>query len=163
MGDRIVVMKDGVINQVDTPMNLYNKPINKFVAGFIGSPAMNFISTILTNDNKLTSKSSKLIIDLNSHLQELLNKNTNKDFTIGIRPENIQLEKSFDNSIEVETKLDVIEPMGNETFIHFSIDDAQFIARVNPAKDLQLIEKIKLFIDANSIYIFDPGSGNVII
>ncbi|MBK7230018.1 MAG: sn-glycerol-3-phosphate ABC transporter ATP-binding protein UgpC [Ignavibacteriales bacterium] len=163
MGDRIVVMKDGVINQVDAPMNLYNKPINKFVAGFIGSPAMNFIDLIIKSENKLTSKNGAINFDLSIKNKETLKNYINKSVSLGIRPEDIQLENIFNNSISIEANVDVIEPMGNETFIHFVADESQFIARVKPTKDLKLFEKTQLFIDADKLYLFDPHTGDNIV
>ena len=163
MGDRIVVMKDGVINQVDAPMNLYNKPINKFVAGFIGSPAMNFIDLIIKSENKLTSKTGAINFDLSIKNKETLKNYINKSVSLGIRPEDIQLENIFNNSISIEANVDVIEPMGNETFIHFVADESQFIARVKPTKDLKLFEKTQLFIDADNLYLFDPHTGDNIV
>jgi multiple sugar transport system ATP-binding protein len=162
MGDRIVVMKDGIINQVDTPMNLYNKPTNKFVAGFIGSPAMNFIEVVIKSGNKLTSKNGAVNFELTKN-KETLKNYINKSVSLGIRPEDIQLENIFNNSIYIDANIDVIEPMGNETFIHFVVDETQFIARIKPTKDLKLFEKTQLFIDANKLYLFDPQSGDNIV
>jgi len=159
MGDRIVIMKDGVINQVDTPMNLYNKPVNQFVAGFIGSPAMNFIDGSVLSENTITSKDGKLkfnlTIEQTNHLKDYLN----KEVTLGIRPEDIRLENDSKNSILLEVLIDVTEPMGNESFIYFEIEQNPFIARVKPIKDLKSNERINLYIDPASIYLFDKTSG----
>jgi multiple sugar transport system ATP-binding protein len=163
MGDRIVVMKDGVINQVDTPMNLYNKPTNKFVAGFIGSPAMNFIDVSVLSENTITSKDGKLKFNLPVEQRNHLKDHLDKEIIIGIRPEDIRLENDSKNSIELEVLVDVIEPMGNETFIYFEIEKNPFIARVKPLKDLRFGEKIKLYIEPTSIYLFDKTSGKNIL
>ena len=120
MGDRIVVMKDGVINQVDTPMNLYNKPTNNFVAGFIGSPAMNFIDMNVISDNTITSKDGKLKFNLTFEQRNHLKDYLDKEIIIGIRPEDIQLEKNINNVIEIDVATDLVEPMGNESFIYFT-------------------------------------------
>jgi multiple sugar transport system ATP-binding protein len=159
MGDRIVVMKDGIINQVDTPMNLYNKPTNNFVAGFIGSPAMNFIEVNLISEDTIGSKDGKLKFNLTLEQKNNLKDYLIKEIIIGIRPEDIRLENDLKNSFELEVLIDVIEPMGNETFIYFEIEKNPFIARVKPLKDLRFGEKINLYIDPMNIYFFDKKLG----
>ncbi|MDP2364064.1 MAG: ABC transporter ATP-binding protein, partial [Ignavibacteria bacterium] len=159
MGDRIVVMKDGIINQVDTPMNLYNKPVNQFVAGFIGSPAMNFIDSSVLGENEVCSKDGKLKFSLTVKQKNHLKDYLNKEIIIGIRPENIRLENELKNSIELDVLIDVIEPMGNETFIYFEVEKNPCIARVKPSKELKVGEIIKLYIDPKSVYVFDKKLG----
>ena len=165
MGDRIVIMKDGFINQVDTPLNLYNKPVNQFVAGFIGSPSMNFLSgTISEKDGlKFTSNNSEFKFYLSSERQNYLKKYFGQEIIIGIRPEDISIEKMAGESIGIESVLDVIEPMGNETFIYFEIEKVQFIARVKPLHDLKIGGKIKLYVDPVTIFLFQRDSGKNII
>jgi len=162
MGDRIVIMKDGIVNQVDSPLNLYNKPVNQFVAGFIGSPAMNFLSgTILEKTEMMfISNNSELKFNLSSEQKNYLKNFTGKEIIIGIRPENISLEAAVSKSIELNSTLDVIEPMGNETFIYFEIEKTQFIARVKPLYDLKVGGKIKLYINPEKIYLFDKQTGS---
>lgn len=164
MGDRIVIMKDGIINQVDTPLNLYNKPVNQFVAGFIGSPAMNFLSGMISEKSDLTftSDKSELKFNLSSEQKDDLKDYVGQEIIIGIRPEDISLEKSSENSIELESELDVIEPMGNETFIYFEIENIQFIARVKPIIDLKAGKQIKIHIDIEKVYFFHKSNGNII-
>jgi multiple sugar transport system ATP-binding protein len=159
MGDRIVIMKDGIINQVDTPMNLYNKPVNQFVAGFIGSPAMNFIDVHLKSENEISSKDGKIKFSLTVEQKNDLREYLSKEIILGLRPEDIRLENDSKNSIELEVLIDVTEPMGNETFIYFEIEKNPFIARIKPIKDLKTNERIKLHIDPTSIYLFDKTTG----
>ena len=83
----------------------------------------------------------------------------NKEVTLGIRPEDIRLENDSKNSILLEVLIDVTEPMGNESFIYFEIEQNPFIARVKPIKDLKSNERINLYIDPASIYLFDKTSG----
>ena len=163
MGDRIVIMKDGIINQVDTPMNLYNKPVNQFVAGFIGSPAMNFIDVTVNNANKLDSKNGQLNFSLSAEQINQLKDYLDKEIILGIRPEDILLEKNSSNSMELEILIDVTEPMGNETFIYFEVEKIQFIARVKPSKELKRDKKVKLYIDSSRVYFFDKQSGKNIL
>jgi multiple sugar transport system ATP-binding protein len=164
MGDKIVIMKDGIINQIDTPLNLYNKPTNKFVAGFIGSPSMNFIEGKLSNNGKLHFASSRgsFGFDIKLDLNESLTKYVNHEMIIGIRPESILLEASNHKSVPVDVKIDIVEPMGNETFIYFQLDEVQFISRVRSSENLMHGEVIKMFFDPGEIYFFDIQTGNVI-
>jgi len=138
MGDRIVIMKDGFINQVDKPLNLYNKPVNKFVAGFIGSPAMNFIEGKISDKAGLKFESTNKDLELNllpEQSKRLINYNQKKVW-IGIRPEDIHdiLDESLKTSYqEFEVLIEVVEPMGNEAYLYFNLDGTQFISRV-PAR-----------------------------
>ena len=164
MGDRIVVMKDGIVNQYDKPLDLYNKPINKFVAGFIGSPAMNFLNGVISDTAELIfetlNSQFKFIIPL--AIESTIKNYIGKKITIGVRPEDISLENKFDKSVKIESTLEVVEPMGNETFVYFEIDSIQFIARVKPIFDLKAGDKIKLFIDPNKVYFFEFDTNRVI-
>jgi multiple sugar transport system ATP-binding protein len=165
MGDRIVVMKDGIINQVDTPMNLYNKPVNQFVAGFIGSPAMNFIEGKISGTEApvFTSKDKGISFNLMHDQIESVRKFLEIEMVLGIRPENIQLEFNASNSIEIDAQIEVIEPMGNETFIYFDVGKIQFIARVEPSEELKKTGTIKLYFDSAKVYYFEKKSGKNIV
>jgi multiple sugar transport system ATP-binding protein len=165
MGDRMVVMKDGLINQVDTPMNLYNNPINKFVAGFIGSPAMNFIEGILSKEEELKfiSKKNHLSFSVNQETSSRLGEVKQKEVVIGIRPENFSLEKKSPNISGIIVTLQVIEPMGNETFIHFNIDGNESIARIIPIENLKVGESINLYFDSNSVCYFNKDTEGILV
>jgi multiple sugar transport system ATP-binding protein len=169
MGDRIVIMKDGDIHQIDTPLHLYNHPVNKFVAGFIGSPSMNFIDGKLISESGLffvdNSNSIKLKI-LSKHEGELA-KYLNKDLTIGIRPEDIHAQYENKNDLwdEISVKLDVIEPMGNEIFLYFNISSSNIIARIPTFKEEepQTGEKLTLYVDTSRMHFFDKDSERSIL
>lgn len=168
MGDRIVVMKDGVVQQVDKPMNLYNFPINKFVAGFIGSPAMNFIEGKITDGGglKFESLNQKLIISLTEEQTKLLKSNVQKKIWLGIRPEDIYdfSDESLKTSYhEFEINLELVEPMGNEAHLFFNIDNVQFISRI-PARDIPRTgTSRKLKISLEKLHFFDYESEKKII
>jgi len=132
MGDRIVVMKDGNVMQIDTPLNLYNHPKNKFVAGFIGSPAMNFIDgTILKNGGyAFKEKGTMLSVDIPKSFHKSIAPYTGREVWLGIRPEHISPDKSRSSRISAE--IEVVEPMGNEIFIYATCGGAQIVARVLP-------------------------------
>ncbi len=160
MGDRIVIMKDGVVNQIDTPLNVYNHPANKFVAGFIGSPAMNFLEGKISNNEGIhfSSTGGGLSIKLNENYQNTLNPYINKKIWMGIRPEDIyDTSSNFSqpNGIKMEVKLDVLEPMGNEIFLYFTVDDQQFIART-PAREMPSAGSVKnIIFDTDKLHFFD--------
>ena len=158
MGDRITVMRSGKIMQVDTPLNLYHYPANKFVAGFIGSPTMNLI------DGELKEENGKIYFSLDGTLIEILGKKANKlkshvgkRVTFGIRPENIAVTEKED-SISKKGKVSVVEQMGNEEYIYFSLGNYQLTCRMNVEgiDDLsnQKVEKVFRF-DTTKAHIFD--------
>jgi multiple sugar transport system ATP-binding protein len=166
MGDRIVIMKDGIVQQVDEPLNLYNKPVNKFVAGFIGSPSMNFIDgSISDNGEKFSSNSGTLNIPLNDIQKKLLKNYSGQQITTGIRPEDIQDEKEMNSeqsSFVINVELDVVETMGNEIFLYFTLENHQFISRI-PARGIPLTKTMKkLFIDISKIHFFNKENEDVI-
>lgn len=166
MGDRIVVMKDGIVQQINTPLNLYNNPSNKFVAGFIGSPAMNFIEGIITNNQQFESQNKGLIIKLNEGQLEILNNYINKKIWLGVRPEDIHDDddQSLNTNYTAFTiKLDVVEPMGNEAFLYFNIDNIQFISRIS-SRNVPEDGSIKnLKIDNQKLHFFNFENGIAII
>lgn len=158
MGDRITVMRSGRIMQVDTPLNLYHYPANKFVAGFIGSPTMNLV------DGELKEENGKIYFSLDGTLIEILGKKANKlkshvgkRVTFGIRPENVAVTEKED-SISKKGKVSVVEQMGNEEYIYFSLGNYQLTCRMNVEgiDDLsnQKVEKIFRF-DTTKAHIFD--------
>jgi len=167
MGDKIVVMKDGVVNQIDSPLNLYNFPINKFVAGFIGSPSMNFISGTVSKDSCLTFKSTggELVIKLAPDFNARLDKYINKNLWLGIRPEDIydmastSVRPSFTSH---EFGLEVVEPMGNEIFLYFQVDGIQFTARIPARENPEPGTKRTLYFDSEKLHFFDTDTESAI-
>ncbi|MGD8781081.1 MAG: sn-glycerol-3-phosphate ABC transporter ATP-binding protein UgpC [Ignavibacteria bacterium] len=161
MGERIVVMKDGIVQQIDTPLNLYNKPVNKFTAGFIGSPAMNFIEGKIIKEEKLKFfANDNFSITLPDELEKKLNHYENQNITLGIRPESFSI-KEKEGSISFETMIDVIEPLGNETYLYFTIAGSQIIARVSSDADIKVEDKIELCPDINKLYFFDTAGKRI--
>ncbi|MDU1910922.1 sn-glycerol-3-phosphate ABC transporter ATP-binding protein UgpC [Fusobacterium sp.] len=162
MGDRICVLNYGKIMQVDTPLNLYNHPKNKFVAGFIGSPAMNFIEgAIETNgENVIFIFGSSKYVVLPEEMGEKVKGYMGKKVYLGIRPENIGntithpegYEKNF-----LEGKVSIVEYMGNEEFIYFDIDGYEFTSRIEARKSegTKYGEKGRFYFDVDKIHIFD--------
>lgn len=162
MGTRIVVMKDGVIQQVDTPDNLYVYPCNKFVAGFIGTPQMNFVDvTLIEEDEKVYAKfgKNKVLIDPKTVKRFDVKEFNNREFVLGIRPEDITLvnEKATKENGLVEAKVKVLEKLGNEILVYSEIKgkDLDFVFRTAPRSKLEADDVISLKIDTLNIHLFD--------
>jgi len=157
MGNRIVIMNLGTVNQIATPIDLYNKPVNKFVAGFIGSPAMNFIDGKLSGLNgnlQFESKENDLKLKFDKEKYPSLNSYIDKQIVIGIRPEDIS--PSLDISkTDFSTKLEVVEPMGNEIFIYFTISSVQMVARIGNDINPTVHDNINLSFNKQKLYFFD--------
>ncbi len=161
LGTRIVVMKDGLVQQVDTPKNLYNEPKNLFVAGFIGSPQMNFLDAVVDIQGEdVYLKTGKHTLKLPAgKTKELKAKNYNgKTVVLGIRPEDMHDSELFISSSPasvIEADIKVYELLGAEVFLYFDVDGAQMTARVNPRTSLRTGDHAKFAIDMEKIHIFD--------
>lgn len=161
MADKIVVMKDGIVQQIDTPLNLYNRPINKFVAGFIGSPAMNFIEGKLIIDNGLRFVSNKnglnfCVTDENKNLEKFVSKSV----IVGIRPEDFQATSQNSSFQKVDVLVEVVEPMGNETFIYFIIDGIQCVARISSDIIVRPNQTFTFYLNPSKVHFFDIETEN---
>ena len=169
MGTRIVVMKDGVIQQVDAPQVLYSQPCNVFVAGFIGSPQMNFSDATIDRraDGTYLVLAGGGEVKLTEAKAQQLEASgfTGTDVIMGIRPENIHDEEVFISNSECPLDADVIvtEPMGAETYLFLKIGETQFNARVNPRTTAKPGDKIKVAFDISKIHIFDKETEKTII
>jgi multiple sugar transport system ATP-binding protein len=169
MGDRICVMKDGQIMQVDEPLTLYNRPANLFVAGFIGSPAMNFFHGSLRVQNgglrfepeASTSGKIDLVIP-RSTLRSGLQSDSGKPVVIGIRPENLHLEEVAVAGKTIEAKLELAEPMGAETYLHLQTGSTPLTARVAPTGRHEPGQTVYVRVDPNRLHFFDPATGEAL-
>ena len=159
MGTRIVVMKDGIIQQVASPQTLYNEPANMFVAGFIGSPQMNFCdATIVSENNATYIKFGSNSIQLTAEKAEKVKDYIGKEVVMGIRPEDMYDDQDSLTkyaSAVISADVDVTEMMGSETYLYLVIDGMNFIARVKPDTKSQRNQTIKLALDPEKIHIFD--------
>jgi len=159
MATRIVVMKDGRVQQIGSPKEIYDFPSNMFVGGFIGTPAMNFLPGKVDEDGIFSCENLKIKID-KKHLKILTEKNfINKEVVLGFRPEDMHdeldlLEKYKD--AKAEFTVDVSELLGAETNIHISIADNNIIAKVNARTDLHIGSKVELAINMEKSHFFDP-------
>lgn len=164
MADRIVVMKDGIVQQFDTPSNLYNHPCNMFVAGFIGTPQMNFIdATIITCSGELCALVDDITVPLPLRMQENENvkKYVGKPIVYGIRCEDMHINSSYaleNKQNEITLKADLAEMMGSEVYIYSSINDKEIIAKVRSDTNISSGDSVKLYIDTEKVHLFDPES-----
>jgi multiple sugar transport system ATP-binding protein len=198
MADRVAVMREGLLQQVDSPQTLYDDPVNLFVAGFIGSPAMNLVAA------RLRSHDGRAFVEFGSHRlvlsQELLNRrkglrsHMDRDVIVGIRPESMG---AADNGVEadrtIDITVDIAEPLGSEIVAHFEVDappvqtedvlalaadvegtdpgqagyalgkeHATFTARLHPRTGVTDGKSLKLAVDVDNLYMFEPESGKAI-
>ncbi len=155
MGDRITVLNGGDIQQVDTPLNLYDNPRNKFVAGFIGSPAMNFFDgKIIRKDGKMIFSSDNINLEIDKERENLLANYVDKEIILGVRPENFEIAKEG----HINAKVDIIEPMGSEIYVYFSVSNSKFVAKFNERINFKLDEKVMLNIKDNQYHFFDKDT-----
>jgi len=168
LGTRIVVMKDGVVQQVDSPQNLYDNPCNQFVAGFIGSPEMNFL------DAKIEKNGDQVVANLGTHTltippakaKALVDKGyVGKTVVFGIRPENIsdsQMVIDAHPENVIEAKIHVYELLGAEVFLYFDYNNTEITARVNPRTTARTGDTVKFCLDMEKAHFFDKETEQVI-
>ncbi len=154
MGDRIVILDKGVIQQVGSPEEVYLYPENVFVAGFIGSPSMNFLDADVTEDKKI--KFDSIIIDLDGNIQDLIENNSlsGKKVILGIRPEHFLVNRDDKNTLEIIPEL--VETLGSEKLVHFTVDNKKITAKTPVETEVNTSEQTKLSIDTSKIILFDP-------
>ncbi len=174
LGDRIVVMKDGVIQQANTPLETYNSPANRFVAGFIGMPPMNFFDGIVRHEdgkylfvegarsgNEATASDGGFEIPLSPLVSDRLDGRVGQSVVLGVRPEHL-LASPGESSAPIKGRLSVIEPLGNDMDIYVSTKfHDPVIARIPAQSDLQVDTSIALHVDLRKIHIFAPGETGI--
>jgi len=160
MGDRIVVMLGGAIQQIASPLDLYNNPVNKFVAGFIGSPPMNMIDvTIYAQNGTLRLRSEQGDTDLTVHEKHraALEKYVNKKVTFGIRPEHFlenPSQKPVDG-VSIQANVEVVEPMGSEIYLYLAVAGKSFTARIHADAEPRVNQAHVLDVDMGRAHYFD--------
>lgn len=161
MADRIAVMNKGVLQQLDTPQNLYDRPANLFVAGFIGSPAMNFFPMKIEKEGDALYVTNHAIrIKIPAETAPKYGHLVGKDIIFGIRPEDIHNPDYVPANIHaepIEAKVDVTELMGNEIFIYMISGETNFVARVDPRSKYKVGETATLLLNMDNFHIFDPS------
>ena len=157
LGTNIAIMNHGVIQQCDTPKNIYNTPSNIFVADFIGSPSMNLIKGKLINQNGelFFASNNQTKIPLNKYnFRNKINEDE-KEITLGIRPEHIYIEKNTSNNFEIKVKSELSEYIGHEQIITFDFSGQQLLGKFSSTIDIDINKEFKLNIDINQLSVFD--------
>lgn len=154
MGDRIVILDRGNIQQVGPPEEVYLNPENVFVAGFIGSPSMNFIDAEITQDEKI--KFNDKILDPDKNLSEIINKNSLKGSKIilGIRPEHFSVSGDNKNSLQVIPE--IIEPLGSEKLAHFTLNNKKITAKIPVEAEITSSEQVNFSVNISKLILFNP-------
>jgi multiple sugar transport system ATP-binding protein len=166
MASRIAVINKGVLQQLDTPQHLYDHPNNLFVAGFIGSPAMNFFpGKLRRDDGKLVVDTGDFVVPIPAKNSKPYEGHADKDVIFGIRPENIHDVHFVPSNIDAEkvaVKVDVTELMGNEIFLYLVSGKNTFVARVDPRSELRVGEQAQVAFNMDNIHIFDAATEEAI-
>jgi multiple sugar transport system ATP-binding protein len=158
LGDRVVVMKDGRVQQLGEPLELYGKPANKFVAGFIGSPAMNFIEVSISAANGALWAHAE---GLRVRVPERIGPRAGGRVTLGVRPEALRLANGPDEGADdfsFPTEVDVVEPLGNEILLNFRAGGVPMVARVDPGTRVHAHQSVRFALDPARVHFFDPQS-----
>jgi multiple sugar transport system ATP-binding protein len=157
LGDRVVVMKDGLVQQVGEPLELYNTPANRFVAGFIGSPAMNFAEVTLSADNgKVWAEAPGLRIGLPEPVAHRVNGRSGGKATVGIRPEDIHIAGPADPAdLCFDVEVEVVEQLGSEILLDTRAGNSTFVASVEPTLRTRVHDHLKLAINPARLHLFD--------
>ena len=162
MGDRIVVMKDGIIQQVDTPQNLYDSPCNLFVAGFIGSPQMNFIDAVIAQEgNTFKAQFNGGSVTLPQRMQDKLATYVGKTVVLGIRPEDV-VPVSDDQPHDLEAKIELAELIGAEVNLHLDCQNTKLVVRAEASYRKQEGETAALVLKSDKIHLFDKETERAI-
>lgn len=161
MGDRIAIMNHGRLQQIATPLKAYYKPANEFVAGFIGSPSMNFLPVTHDDEEGHTLEHPSFSYELSDRISDALAE-AEPDLTLGIRPEDIEVAIE-ESPTSIEVTVDVIEPLGKEQLLYFTLDDTTYTASVTGHRSIPEGETIHLEFPSERVHVFDRGSGETII
>jgi multiple sugar transport system ATP-binding protein len=160
MGTRIAVINNGILQQIDTPQKLYDEPANQFVAGFIGSPAMNFFQAkIQKADGQLVVDSGEFQVTIPKERAKTYEDLAGKNVIFGIRPEDVynpEFPSSGIQAAPVEAKVDLLELMGDEIYVYFMAGKTDMVGRVDPRSKYQIGDRVQVAFDMTNFHIFDP-------
>jgi multiple sugar transport system ATP-binding protein len=157
MGDRIVVMKDGFVQQIGDPLGLYNHPQNRFVAGFIGSPPMNFLTVKITEEaGRVLADEGGFTIEIPSRVAGPLKSHAGEEVVLGIRPEDLLFSEQEETGGTVKGKIEVVEPLGAEINLHVKTQNHRLIARVPPHHVFKEGDAVRFIPNVEKIIFFDP-------
>lgn len=163
MGDRIAILDRGLLQQVDTPTNIYNHPKNVFIGGFIGSPSMNMIDgAFIEKDGDIVLDFEFFVFDPSEDIKEIVKKTQTTEFILGVRPEHVKISKEkTKNAIKAE--VDIIEPVGRELQVYLSIGEKSIVAITTPAQTLKIGEEVWFSLDERKIHLFDKKTEKPIL
>ncbi len=157
LGDRVVVMRDGRVQQVGDPMDLYNSPANRFVAGFIGSPAMNFAGVRITAQNgSFWAENDGIRIKVPQPIAQRLGAYAGKEVTFGVRPEDMHIAGDGDpQDLSFDAAVEVVERLGSEILLDVAVGSAAMVASVEPTATAKVHEKLRLAVNPERLHFFD--------
>ena len=157
LGDRVVVMRDGVVQQVGEPLELYHSPANKFVAGFIGSPAMNVASVSVTESNgSLIAENSGMRIKVPDETAQRLRGHIGREITLGVRPEDLTVASSADvDNPCFDAVAEVVEQLGSEILLDMKVGDGVMVASIEPTVRVKVRDKLRFAIRPSRLHVFD--------
>ena len=162
MGDRIVVMRDGLIQQIGSPLELYDSPVNKFVGGFIGSPAMNFFDAQLnTSGDTISLQAGEVRIDLPQEKSGQLAE-CKEDIVVGLRPEDLKVTSEHVAGKTIQGTVEVVEPIGNETYVDFNSGSFNLIAAVGRKTRIRPHSTLVIEPNSDNLHLFDTQSEKAI-
>ncbi len=166
MGDRIVVLNNGIVQQFDTPQTLYEHPINLFVAGFIGSPAMNFLTVKVGGDGQAMLTGDGFQIPVEDRVLSDAGAARGQEVIMGVRPEDLKDVRfpGRDDLPKVNTKVEVVESMGSEIFVYLNIGGKTLTSRMDPRSgDIQPGQSIQVAVDTNHLHLFDAKTEKALV
>jgi len=164
LGDRVVVMRDGLVQQVGEPLELYNEPANRFVAGFLGSPAMNFATvTVRETDGGLWAEDNGIRIKVPGQTAGRLSSHAGQQVTMGIRPEDLHVASEADPvELGFDAAVEVVEKLGSEILLDVAVGHNTMVASVEPGVRVAVHEKLRLALNPERLHFFDAESEAVI-
>ncbi|NTU85773.1 MAG: ABC transporter ATP-binding protein [Chloroflexales bacterium] len=169
MGTRIAVMRDGILQQLDTPQNLYDSPANMFVAGFIGSPAMNFFEAKLdrVNGGMAVVVGKDFVVPVPSNKLDKVGGQAGKDIYFGIRPEDVHdasyVARGVDDAARLTTMVNVTEPLGSEVYAYVENSGKEFIGRLDPRTTARTGHTVEIVLDMEKMHIFDRETEKALV
>jgi multiple sugar transport system ATP-binding protein len=157
LGDRVVVMRDGWVQQVGDPMELYNEPANRFVAGFIGSPAMNFAEARIAGQNgAIYAEGDGIRLKVPAHLTNRAGNYIDKEITLGVRPEDLRVANDADpTDMTVDVVVEVVERLGSEILLDVAVGGTTMVASVEPTVGAKMHDRLRLAVNPNRLHFFD--------
>jgi multiple sugar transport system ATP-binding protein len=157
LGDRVVVMKDGVVQQVGEPLELYNSPANRFVAGFIGSPAMNFVAVMVTESNgSLIAENASMRIRLPDETARRLRGHVGREVLLGVRPEDLSVAGAGDPDQPCfDAVIEVVEQLGSEILLDMKVGTDVMVACIEPGVRVKVRDKLRIAMHPSRLHVFD--------